>query len=101
MSENLATITLDDLEKEIKDGKIYLHHTAVRRGYVSLADKGWGYGNGILVEYSGRFGTGYIHKTKHYSSTRYCIYNYYIRKVEPPKKECLEDGNTEKRGYSL
>lgn len=47
-------MTLKRIKKLCADGKMYLHHEASRKGYVSAK-------NGRIVsEYKGRFGNGYI-----------------------------------------
>ena len=47
-------MTLNRIKKLCADGKMYLHHEASKKGYVSAK-------NGRSVtEYKGRFGNGYI-----------------------------------------
>lgn len=50
-----------------------LHHTALTRGYVSVHAL-----DGIMEEYSGRFGNGYTIKRNNPNSTRYCFIEYWV-----------------------
>ena len=61
--------TVEQIER---DNKLYHHHSAWARGYVSRKNSGWG------EEYNGRFGAGYkVHKpTK--KSTRFHVIEYYV-----------------------
>ena len=61
--------------KELENSKeYYLHHTATRRGYESRKT------DGVIKEYNGRFGTGYIIVRPRFDTTQYVFYEYYIRK---------------------
>ena len=63
--------------KELENSKeYYLHHTATRRGYESRKT------DGIIKEYSGRFGNGYIIVRPRFDTTQYVTYEYYIRKED-------------------
>lgn len=65
-----------DLIKEKYYGdtrKCYLHHTAMRRGYVGV--------NKIIISpYEGKFGKGYTLDKNNPRSTQYCIREYWIYK---------------------
>lgn len=47
-------MTLRRIKKLCADGKMYLHHEATAKGYISSKNEF------ILKEYKGRFGNGYI-----------------------------------------
>lgn len=50
-------------------------HTAKRMGYVSRKKP-----DGIVVPYNGRYGTGYVHLTPRFDTTRFCNVTYYVSK---------------------
>ena len=53
--------------------ELRLHHTALSRGYVKVAE------DGMEETYNGRFGEGikiYRHNTQ---STQYCIVEYWVK----------------------
>ena len=50
-----------------------LHHTAAKKGYISRKS------DGIVKEYSGRFGTGYTVERPRWDTTKYIYIDYYIR----------------------
>lgn len=50
-----------------------LHHTATKKGYISRKS------DGIVKEYSGRFGTGYTVERPRWDTTQYIYIDYYIR----------------------
>ena len=53
----------------------YRHHTATTKGYLRSSDVG------MVEEYSGRFGNGYIiHRQM--NSSQYHLIEYYIKKGE-------------------
>ena len=59
---------------ELKSNPDYkFHHSACRRGYVSRKC------DGIIEEYEGRFGKGYILVTPNWNSTQYVGISYYIK----------------------
>ena len=60
---------------EIKNDKnFYLHHTALRRGYISRKTEG------RVETYAGKFGKGYVILTPRYDTTQYINVAYYIEK---------------------
>lgn len=67
------------MEKRVKtaeqieiDTKLYHHHSAWSRGYVSRKNSGW------VEEYKGKFGAGYkVHRPTR-KSTRFHIVEYYV-----------------------
>lgn len=52
--------------------EVYLHHTSLSRGYVSVKSIG------EVEPYKGKFGEGYKVKKHNPNSTRYCIVEYWI-----------------------
>ena len=62
--------TIHEIETTMK-----LHHTALTRGYVSRKIEG------VVEEYNGRFGKGYVIKKPCFKSTRYYYKEYYIETV--------------------
>lgn len=61
--------TVEQIER---DNKLYPHHSAWSRGYVSRKNSGW------CEEYKGRFGAGYkVHRPTR-ESTQYHIVEYYV-----------------------
>ena len=71
----MSTTTLADINK---DGNLRLHHTSLKRGYVSrkLRDDR----DIIATPCNGHFGTGYTVDLPNYDSTRYCKVAYYVSK---------------------
>lgn len=68
MNEKRLTI------KQIKKAGYEYHHTACRKGYTRVKERGYG------ERYSGRFGTGYIVPLgRHKLSTVYEDIAYYIK----------------------
>lgn len=65
-------ITLDDLQRA-GSGYTY-HHTASRQGYVSrkISNK--------VVEYKGRFGSGYAVLFPRWDTSKYIYIAYYVKK---------------------
>lgn len=63
------TKTLDQVKKECR-----YHHTSTVRGYISRKCK-----EGIVSEYKGRFGEGYIVRTPRWDTTQYHYVTYYVR----------------------
>ena len=61
-------------------GKIILHHTASRRGYVSRKSLGQ------VEQYNGRFGKGYVLLTPRWDTSTYCNVTYYIWGGKDTKK---------------
>lgn len=62
-------MTINEVEKN------YLyHHSALTRGYVSRKC------DGIVREYNGRFGKGYVILTPRYDTTQYCNIHYYVER---------------------
>ena len=59
--------TIEEIRSTMK-----LHHTALARGYVSRKS------NGIVEQYKGKFGSGYVIKVPCYYSTQYYHREYYI-----------------------
>lgn len=56
-------------------GDYYKHHTAMAKDYLRASD------DGMIEEYSGRFGNGYIiHRQM--DSSRYHLIEYYVKKGE-------------------
>lgn len=70
-----STITISELGRMLKDGKLILSHNATRQGYLTRKNP-----NGKIYEYSGKYGKGYIHATPRYDTSRYVTYSYYIEK---------------------
>lgn len=64
--------TCEELAALVAAGQLVKHHTASRRGYVSRK------GNGIVEEYAGRFGAGYVLISPRWDSTRYVDVTYYV-----------------------
>lgn len=64
--------TREELEAMAAAGQLVEHHTASRRGYVSRR------GNGIIEEYAGRFGAGYVLVTPRWDTTVYVNVTYYV-----------------------
>ena len=61
--------TVEQIER---DNKLYHHHSAWARGYVSRKNSGW------VEEYDGAFGKGYkVHRPTR-ESTRFHIVEYYV-----------------------
>lgn len=61
--------------EELKNSNAYYHHhSAYHRGYVSRRS------DGIVTEYNGRFGKGYIVDCPNWKSTQYCIREYWIER---------------------
>lgn len=56
---------------EIKE-TMKLHHTAACRGYVSRKSEG------IVKEYDGKFGKGYVILRPRFDTTKYVYCDYYI-----------------------
>lgn len=67
-----TTKTLAEIEAMHKAGELRLSHHAYKAGYVSRKT------DGIVREYNGRFGTGYVIDAPLYSTTRYFNRTYYI-----------------------
>lgn len=62
--------------KELRNSKEYkFHHTGSKRGYVSRKCEG------IVEEYKGRFGEGFIILTPRFDSSSLVNVEYYIRVV--------------------
>lgn len=62
--------TIEEIRSTMK-----LHHTALARGYVSRKS------NGIVREYKGKYGNGYIIDKPNLNSTQYFYREYYIQTV--------------------
>lgn len=61
--------TVEQIER---DNKLYHHHSAWSRGYVSRKNSGW------CEEYKGRFGAGYkVHRPTR-KSIQFHIVEYYV-----------------------
>ena len=52
-----------------------LHHTAAARGYISRRSEG------VIREYSGKFGVGYAVHTPRRDTTNYHYISYYTREA--------------------
>lgn len=52
-----------------------LHHTAAARGYISRRSEG------VIREYSGKFGTGYAVHSPRWDTTNYHYISYYTREA--------------------
>lgn len=61
-------------ENELIKQGYKLHHTSFKRGYISRKLK-----DGIIEEYSGRFGKGYTIKKPNFKSTHYYFISYYVK----------------------
>ena len=59
------------MQKELQNLK--KSHTALMRGYVSRKNP-----EGVMLKYSGKWGTGYKVLTPSWESTRYCYVTYYV-----------------------
>ena len=70
-----SNLTLGDIRPLINRNKLWKHHAAYCRGYVSrkLWPDDW-----PAVPYKGRFGEGYKVFCPAYNSSRYCIVQYWI-----------------------
>lgn len=64
-------MTIETLEKMVKEGKLKVHHTALARGYVKVNET-------IINSYSGKFGNGFAALNHHEFSTRYHYVTYYV-----------------------
>lgn len=67
-----------------------LHHVSLTRGYVSVKRP-----EGILEEYHGRFGDGYVLLKHNPFSTQFCFKEYYIIDSELPSVDYGEYVNLE------
>ena len=66
----IADKTVGEIETNMK-----LHHVALTRGYVSRKTAG------IVREYKGKYGNGYIIDKPNFKSTQYFYREYYIETV--------------------
>lgn len=66
--------TLDEVEAMHKAGELRLSHSAYKTGYVSRKTAG------IVREYHGKFGTGYVIDSPSRTSTRFFLRTYYLSK---------------------
>ena len=61
--------------KELINSNEYLeHHTSLYHGYMKVKS------GGVVKEYNGKFGKGYVVLYNNPASTRYCFITYYIEK---------------------
>lgn len=67
-------MTREMLNAMVAEGKLQVHHTASRRGYISRKSEG------KVEEYTGKFGTGYVLLTARWDTTNYCYVTYYINR---------------------
>lgn len=65
-------MTREMLHAMVAEGKLQVHHTASRRGYISRKS------DGVVEEYTGKFGAGYVLLTPRWDTTTYCYVTYYI-----------------------
>jgi hypothetical protein len=65
-------MTTNELKKLVENGTLKEHHSSWHRGYVSRK------GDGVVREYSGKFGKGYILESPSWKSTNYDLITYYI-----------------------
>lgn len=60
----------------------HLHHTALMPGYLPVWSVKW-------MEYSGKFGTGFIVLRHNPNSTKYVLKDYWITGEDPKETQCL------------
>lgn len=65
-------MTPTDLTLAVKAGKLKISHTSKARGYESRK------GQGTVLPYNGRFGSGFVHRTPRQDSSRYVNITYYL-----------------------
>lgn len=73
-------ITIKELKKLVSEGKLVHVKKSLNRGYESRK------GNGRIVRYEGKYGTGYKWYIPNYDSTRYVIVRYFIFRDECEKR---------------
>jgi hypothetical protein len=64
--------TIAEIQAMRKAGELRVSHSAKQQGYVSRKSEG------IVREYNGKFGTGYVIDSPCFDSTRYFNRTYYI-----------------------
>jgi uncharacterized lipoprotein len=69
----MATRTIAEIENMVKNGELKQLHTASKRGYVSRKT------DGIVTEYSGKFGEGYTIAAPRFDTTQYVNVTYYVK----------------------
>lgn len=74
ITETAINASTEQALKHILANGYTVHHTARKRGYVSRKQP-----DGILIPYSGRFGTGYMLLQPAWDSTQYCFCTYYTK----------------------
>ena len=70
-----SPITFTELTEMVKNGTLYLHHSAYFSGYVSRTIKEKDL---VAYPYKGHFGVGYVVDFPNWNSTRFCYRTYYI-----------------------
>jgi len=66
----VESLTVAQLKALIAEGKVKNSHTSRQRGYISRKSEG------VVSDYSGKFGKGYKHLTACYDSSQYCYVTY-------------------------
>ena len=69
-------MTPEQLRRDLRYAE---HHTSTQRGYISRKSVG------IVKEYRGKYGTGYVLLTPRWDTTQYCYCTYFIMKGDNTK----------------
>ena len=68
-----ATPSIIEIKDLVKRGELKEHHTASKRGYISRKS------DGVVDNYTGKFGEGYTISTPRFDTTQYVDVTYYVK----------------------